>query len=101
MGVSIRKPLYIFIVLQIMDFATTLAALAMGGSEQNPLIAHMLKIGTVEGLLISKLIVIGLAAIGARLQKQNGLRLANLAFSGIVAWNLTIIGRLALQHWIA
>jgi len=93
---SMAKSFYICIVLQLLDFLTTLAAVALGGTEQNPLVAHIMALGSVRGLLVSKLIVIGLAAVGARMRKEKGIRWANFVFAGIVAWNLTIIGRLVL-----
>jgi hypothetical protein len=92
-----NRPLLIFIVLQILDAATTLFAFAMGGTENNPLVGQFLAMGPVTGLLLTKLIVISIAAGAAFLGKHKGLRLANLAFAGVVVWNVSIIGRLAMQ----
>ncbi len=92
----IKNPLLIFISLQFLDLATTLTAVRMGGTELNPMIARMMAVGPVTGLLISKTIVIGLAAGGSLMGKKRGIGWANVCFMGIIAWNLTIIGRLAL-----
>ena len=91
-----KSPLAIFILLQAMDLATTLIALGLGGHENNPMIAHLLALGPVRGLLVSKVVVIGLAVAGASMQKHRGIWCANAVFSAIVVWNLSIITRLAL-----
>ena len=91
-----KKSLLIFLLLQVLDFATTLVALAMGGTEQNPLVSHIMALGPVRGLIVSKIIILALAVICALvLRKRNPIRWANIVFSLIVAWNLTIIARLA------
>jgi hypothetical protein len=91
-----KTPLAIFILLQFLDIATTLVVLALGGRENNPIIQHLMTVGPMAGLVISKLIVIAIAVAGIALGKSRGLRLANVAFAGIVAWNVTVIARLAL-----
>ena len=90
------NPLSFFILLQVLDVATTLIALALGGSENNPIVAHIMAVGPVGGLLVSKAAVIGLAVAGTFLKKERGIRKANVAFCAIVAWNLSIIVRLSL-----
>jgi len=92
----VKTPLAIFILLQILDMATTLVVLAMGGRETNPIIQHFMTIGPVAGLVISKLTVAAIAVAVVALRKSRGLRLANVAFTGVVAWNFTIIARLAM-----
>jgi len=91
-----KSPLIVFILLQAIDLATTLVALAMGGSEHNPLIAHLMAAGPVRGLIVSKVVVIGLAAAGASMQMHRGIWCANAVYSVIVVWNVSIITRLAL-----
>lgn len=91
-----KSPLTIFILLQIMDLATTLVALGLGGNEQNPMIAILMAANPVRGLLLSKVIAIGLATLGAHMQKQRGIWCANAVFSIIVLWNLSVITKLAL-----
>lgn len=91
-----KSPLMIFIFLQILDLATTLAALALGGRENNPIVAHIMTVGPVAGLLISKLAVTGIAVAGAAMRKHRGLRLANAVFTGVIAWNVTVVARLAM-----
>ena len=92
----LKSPLALFILLQIMDFATTLTVLGMGGEEKNPIVAHFMSVGPVGGLFISKLMITGIAVAGYLLGKHRGLRVANIVFMGIVAWNVSIIARLAM-----
>ena len=91
-----KTPLAIFILLQILDMMTTLVVLAMGGRETNPIVQHFMTVGPVAGLIISKLTVTVIAVAVVALRRNRGLRLANLAFTGVVAWNFTIIARLAM-----
>jgi hypothetical protein len=92
----VKSPLAIFVWLQVLDLTTTLIVLAMGGHENNPIVAHIMAVGPIEGILLAKLAVIGIAAAGAAMRKNRGLRVANLAFSGVVAWNISVIARLAM-----
>jgi hypothetical protein len=90
-------PLYLFVILQVLDVLTTLVAMHLGGHENNFLIARLMSVGPVGGLLLSKFIVIGLAALGIVRQYHRGVRRANLVFAGVVVWNLTVIMRLAVE----
>lgn len=92
----LTKPLQLFILLQLIDIATTLVAIGMGGGEKNPIVGYFMSAGPITGLLISKSIVIALACSGAFLQKYNGIKCANAVFSVIIAWNVTVIFRLGL-----
>jgi uncharacterized protein DUF5658 len=93
--ISDMKLLPAFILLQLMDVATTIVALNLGAAEQNPVIGRLIALGPIPGLIMSKLVVIGLAALFLTWGKTRALRLANIAFGVVVTWNLTIIGRLA------
>jgi hypothetical protein len=86
-----------FILLQVADIATTLAALEHGGNEQNPLVARFMGFGTVTGLMVSKLVVLAVAAAIIRFRGFRVIRMANVVFGAIVAWNISVIVWLALQ----
>jgi hypothetical protein len=90
------SPLILFILLQVFDIATTLATIALGGGELNPIVAQMMSVGPVFGLMLSKMIVISLATGGAFLGKYRGIRCANFAFAAILVWNCSIVARLAM-----
>ena len=94
---SVKKTQLIFVLLQIGDVVTTLTALRMGGFEQNTLVSHLMIVGSLQGLLLSKIfiLVVGVAAeIGRR---RRVLRWGNFVYSGVVLWNLFIIAMLASQ----
>jgi hypothetical protein len=102
---KLQKPLLItqltFIFLQLADFATTMIALHMGGVEKNFLVSHFMVIGSLQGLILSKVIVLGVAVIAVRLRKHSVLRWVNVIFGGVVLWNLVVIARLALWSHVA
>jgi uncharacterized membrane protein len=72
--------------------------LRLGGAERNSLIAHLMVFGSVEGLLLSKAIVLALALFAVWALRYRVLRWANIAFTGIVLWNLSIILRLLMKR---
>jgi Domain of unknown function (DUF5658) len=88
--------LSIFILLQLADMGTTIAAISLGGSEMNPIVARLLGVGVYGGLVIAKLIGLGIAGVAMAYGRYTWLRKANIAFTVIVLWNLSIIGRLML-----
>jgi len=89
--------LRIFLLLQLADIGTTVVALALGGVEMNPLIARFMTVGVIEGLIVSKVIVLAIGLGAARFGRYAGLRVVNVFFSGVVVWNLIIIVRLSLH----
>jgi hypothetical protein len=47
-----------FVLLQLADIATTMTALQMGGAEQNAMIRQLMAIGSLQGLTLSKVLVL-------------------------------------------
>lgn len=90
-----KKTLLLFLALQVLDVVTTIVALAMGGAEKNPLMAQIMAFGTIRSLIVSKLLVLGLAAAFILIKKTKAVQLANVVFALIVIWNITVIARLA------
>ena len=86
-----------FILLQVADVATTVAALSYGGYEQNPLVARFMVFGTLHGLLWSKLVLLALAAAIIRWRGFRVIRNANVAFALVIGWNVVVLIRLAMQ----
>jgi hypothetical protein len=86
-----------FIFLQVADVATTMTALQMGGGEKNPLLMHLMAIGSLQALILSKVIVLAIGIAAVLAGKYSVLRWSNVLFAGVVVWNLTIITRLALR----
>ena len=86
-----------FILLQVADIVTTLVAISHGGYEQNPLVSRFMMVGTVQGLLWSKLVVLAIAAVIIRWRGFRVIRTANVAFALVVGWNIIVLVRLAMQ----
>ena len=72
-----------FIALQGLDLLTTMVAFRLGAYEVNPMVAHLTVIfGRFRGVLISKLIAIGIA-MGVRKR----LWMINIFYAVIILWN--------------
>jgi hypothetical protein len=86
-----------FVFLQVADTVTTMTAIATGGNEQNPLVSRFLTLGTLQGLILSKAVLLAAAAAAVRYQKIRAIRTANMVFCAIILWNIGIIIRLAMH----
>jgi uncharacterized membrane protein len=82
---------WMFIALQALDLLTTMVAFRMGAYEVNPLVAHLtFTFGRFRGVLISKLIAIGIAMGVRRL-----IWVVNVFYAIIVLWNsMTLVAPL-------
>ena len=98
---KLNRPLLLtqltFIFVQFADFMTTMIALHTGGFEMNPFVSRLMVIGSLQGLILSKVVILGIAVAAVRLGKVRILRLINILFGAVVLWNLTVIARLALR----
>ena len=85
----------LFLGLQLLDVATTLAFLKSGVSEGNPLIAALM-VAVVSPAVALALVKAGGCALGVYAWKSNRTRLlrrANLFFAACVAWNLLALAK--------
>ena len=83
-----------FIVLQVLDFATTLLAFHAGAFEVNPLVARLtVFFGPMGGVLASKIIAV-LIALGVRKR----LWIVNVFYIGVVFWNVVILSLLFIAR---
>ena len=79
----------VFIVLQVLDFLTTLIGLRMGGSELSPFISWLMQATSpVMGLTAVKLLGFGLAGFALWSQRGRILHTVNYVFAAIVVWNV-------------
>ena len=85
-----------FVLLQVTDIMTTMIALENGGGEQNPLVSRFMMIGTLPGLILSKIVVLAVAAVIIRFHKFRVIGWANIVFGAIVLWNIGVIVLLAV-----
>jgi hypothetical protein len=86
--------LVLFIYLQLLDVLTTLVGFSLGASEASPFISALIRWGPLAGILASKLFAI--AILGACLwhRRLTLLRLVNVWYAALTAWNLCIVLRL-------
>ena len=70
--------------------------ISLGGVEKNPIVGHIMGLGAYEGLALAKLIALAAGGLAAFYGRYSGLRKINVVFTAILAWNLSIIGRLML-----
>ena len=83
-----------FVILQLLDLLTTLAAFHAGAVEINPVVAKLTAyFGPIGGVLCSKLLAVLLA-----LRLRRLLWVANVFYTGIVIWNLIVLFALSLRH---
>ena len=82
-----------FLALQTCDVATTLAFLARGVAEGNPLIAAALGMSgsPLAALLLAKAVGCALAFLAWRGKRLRLLRGVNLIYGVCVAWNMLAI----------
>ena len=79
--------------LQVLDFLTTVAFLLTGVQEGNPLVKWTLEIAPtpLSGLVMIKLVALGLGVYCLRMNKANLLAKINMMFALVVAWNMVAL----------
>ena len=93
-AVRLLRSRYSFVVLQVLDLATTLLAFHMGAFEVNPLVARMGHwMGPLGGVLCSKVIT---CLIVLRVRRL--VWIANLFYTGVICWNCVILVALSATH---
>jgi len=86
-----RPSLSVFVFLQALDILTTLIGLRLGAGESSVFIAHLMNLGVVPGLMISKIVAVILVLIALRRRQPRIVVIANFWFAGVVTWNLALI----------
>ena len=79
--------------LQVLDFVSTIAFLAYGVQEANPLVRWLMTASSspVTGLLVVKLAAVGLGIAAWRMNRRRLLARANIFFAVVVVWNLVAL----------
>ena len=80
--------LWLFIYLQLLDLLTTVLFLKLGLFEASWLVGALIRWSPILGVLAAKVGTIILGIIAVRLHKDRIMRLANVGYGGVVAWNL-------------
>jgi len=79
--------------LQMLDLLTTLAFMLHGVREGNPLVRMVMHLTTnpLSGLLLIKLVAVGLGLYCWKLGRGRLLARINIAFALVVTWNLAAL----------
>ena len=83
----------VFILLQILDFMTTLVGLEMGGSELNPFVNWLIKYDAVIGLTMVQLLGFSMVGYCVWRRRLRVINWVNYYFAALVVWNLANILR--------
>lgn len=81
----------IFIYLQLLDLLTTLVGFRLGAAEASPFIRMLMHAGPGMGVMLSKLLALGLGGLCVYLRKHHLIRWATYWYGGLVVWNLIVI----------
>ncbi len=81
----------IFVYLQLLDLLTTLVGFKLGAAEASPFIRMLMHAGPAVGVLVSKLLALGLGAFCVYKGKLHLIRWATYWYGGLVVWNLIVM----------
>ena len=86
-------PLFqVFVFLQFLDALTTLGVLQQGGYEANPIVNKLMALGSFNGLVLAKLLVVAIGTAVLWHGRHRVLFMANVIYTGIICWNLIALG---------
>lgn len=86
-----RLAVQIFLYLQVLDMLTTMVGIRLGASEASPFVRALMEFGQTPGLLLSKLIAIGLGGLCIWVQRAHLIRWICYWYAGLVVWNLGVL----------
>lgn len=81
----------VFVYLQLLDLLTTLVGFRVGASEASPFIRTLMHTGPMLGVLLSKLLALGLGGYCVYTKKLGLIRLISYWYGILVVWNLMIM----------
>jgi Domain of unknown function (DUF5658) len=81
----------IFIYLQLLDLLTTLLGFRLGAAEASPLIRLMMYAGPATGVILSKVLALGIGAFCICVNKSHVIRWISYWYGGLVVWNLLVL----------
>ena len=81
----------VFIYLQLLDLLTTLLGFRLGAVEASPFIRLMMHFGPATGVIVSKVLALGIGALCVYANKTHVIRWISYWYGGLVIWNLLVI----------
>lgn len=83
--------LAVFFSLQALDVITTLTGMRLGAGEASLFVGRLMKLGAVEGLLISKIFAVILVAAALAFHRPRVVVFLNYWFAVLITWNLVTV----------
>jgi uncharacterized protein DUF5658 len=83
----------VFLYLQVLDILSSMIGFSLGTGEASPFIRLLIRWGPVMGLIVSKIVAAGLAALCLLLNRRILIRYINYWYAALVVWNLVTILR--------
>jgi hypothetical protein len=83
-----RHLIEVFLYLQVLDILTTLIGFSLGNSEASPFVRLMVHWGPFTGLVLSKIVAVGIATTCLLLHRRKLILWINYWYAAIVVWNL-------------
>ena len=81
----------VFIYLQLLDLLTTLLGFRLGAAEASPFIRLMMHAGPLNGVIVSKVLALGIGALCIYTNKSHVIRWISYWYGGLVIWNLMVM----------
>ncbi|HWC99415.1 MAG TPA: DUF5658 family protein [Candidatus Sulfopaludibacter sp.] len=81
----------IFVYLQLLDLLTTLIGFKLGAGEASPFIRILMHAGPATGVILSKLLALGLAGLCVYTKKFHLIKWATYWYGLLVVWNLSVM----------
>lgn len=81
----------VFVYLQLLDLLTTLVGFRFGAAEASPFIRVLMHAGPAAGVIVSKVLALGLGGFCIYKRKFWVLRLITYWYSLLIVWNLMIM----------
>lgn len=81
----------VFVYLQLLDLLTTLVGFKLGAGEASPFIRILMHTGPAMGVVVSKVLALGLGAVCVHTRKFHLIRLATYWYGALVVWNLSVL----------
>jgi hypothetical protein len=83
-----RHLIEVFLYLQVLDILTTMIGFSLGNTEASPFVRLMVHWGPFTGLVLSKILAVGLAFACLLLHRRKLILWINYWYAVIVVWNL-------------
>jgi hypothetical protein len=81
----------IFVYLQLLDLLTTLVGFRVGAAEASPFIRMLMHVGPTTGVIISKVLALGIGGLCIAVNKKHIVRWITYWYGVLIVWNLMVM----------